>query len=69
MEYVQWLLANYEKILAVLVALIALGEAITRLTPTESDDGFVHRIGAMLDKLLKFLPNKIKQPKDIDKGD
>lgn len=59
---VEYLKANSDLILAALVAVVAAGEAITRLTPTEADDGFVKRLGGLLDKLLKFLPNNIKRP-------
>jgi hypothetical protein len=61
---VAWLKANSDSILAVLVALLALGEAVVRLTPTESDDGFVQRVGVVLSKVLDFLgvPNNLKKP-------
>jgi hypothetical protein len=47
-----------------LVAGVVLGlaEIITRLTPTTSDDGFVKRLGILIDKLLTLakVPNNIK---------
>jgi len=59
MELVNWAKDNYVNILMLLSALVAVGEIIVRFTPTQSDDGFVHRIGAYVDKLLNFakVPN------------
>ena len=56
----EWLLQNIDKMAAALLALIALAEAIVRLTPTEKDDGAVERVGAIIRKLLDVLkvPNK-----------
>lgn len=58
----QFMTANWDKISGALLAFIALAEAITRLTPTEKDDGFVERMGAIIRKILDFLkvPNAKK---------
>lgn len=43
-------------------AALAVAEAITRLTPTDKDDGFVKRIGSVVDLVfnaVKF-PNRLK---------
>lgn len=60
MSWWNWLLANGPQIGIVLTALVALGEAIVKLTPTESDDGFVTRIGLIIDKILSFIPGAKK---------
>lgn len=55
-----WLVANYAQVSAILLGAVALAEAIVKLTPTESDDGAVKRIGAIIDKLLSFIPGNKK---------
>lgn len=59
----QFLMANVDKITGATMAFLALAEAITRLTPTETDDGFVERMGAVIRKILDFLkvPNVKKE--------
>ena len=59
---IAWLKTNSDGILAILLAIVPLGEAITRMTPTEADDGFVKRLGGWIDKLLSWLPNNLKKP-------
>jgi len=53
---------NYVSMLGVVATLIGVAEVIVRMTPTESDDGAVMRIGGIVKKLLDFLkiPNKLK---------
>jgi len=58
---IAWLQANMMELSAVLVSAIALAEAVTRLTPTTTDDGFVKRMGFWVDKLLSWLPNNVKK--------
>lgn len=59
MPVVAWLQENYAGVLMLLSALVAVGEAITRLTPTKTDDGFVSRVGGVIDKVLDLakVPN------------
>lgn len=59
MQYVLWIQEHYVNVLMLLSAVVAVGEAITRLTPTKEDDGFVSRIGGVIDKVLDFakVPN------------
>lgn len=47
----------------VIPIVIAIAEAITRLTPTEKDDGFVERIGSGIRKVLDIfhVPNNKKR--------
>jgi len=42
---------------------IAIAEAITRLTPTKKDDGFVQRLG----ELIKLVLDSISTPNNIKK--
>ena len=62
---VNFLMENFGKISATLLAALGLAEAITRFTPTEKDDGAVERIGAFIRKVLDFfkMPNVKKPPK------
>lgn len=62
---VQWLVENYDKMFLILAAVIGLAEAVTRLTKTEKDDGFVQRLGSGLKKVMDMLkiPNRLKPPK------
>lgn len=62
--------ANWDLFGLVLVSGIAFAEAIVRITPTKTDDGFVTRIGGYIDIALNFLkiPNvKRKSPEDAFK--
>ena len=52
---------NWDTICLVLVSALALAESVVRLTPTQSDDGAVTRIGQMVDKLLAVVPNNVKR--------
>ncbi len=66
MELFLWIQANYIELFQFLGTLIIAAEFIVRLTPTKSDDGFVHRVGSYLDKLFDILkiPNSKKKPSD-----
>jgi hypothetical protein len=55
LELWAWLQANYVQVALVLGALVALGEAVVKLTPTETDDGFVTRIGKAIQWVLALL--------------
>ena len=39
---------------------LAGAEVVTRLTPTKKDDGFIKRIGGLVDKIFSVFPNRIK---------
>ena len=58
----KWIAENYLNLGTVLLAGVALAEAIVRLTPTKSDDGAVERIGAVIRKICDLLkvPNNTK---------
>lgn len=62
----EWLMANYVQLFQVLFATVILGETVTAVTPTKTDDGFVHRLGNIIDMLAKFfrIPNNVKKDKD-----
>jgi hypothetical protein len=57
-----WLTANGENIAVGVGGLLVFLQLVTRLTPTESDDGFVTKIGKAFDKLCDLLkiPNNKK---------
>lgn len=59
----EYLRHNWEGILIAGGALLAAAETITRLTPTEKDDGFVKRLGEIYAKLFDILrvPNLKKK--------
>ena len=63
-DLIKWIVDSKEELAALLLAIIAVGEIVTRLTPTTSDDGFVERIGGFIKKALDAigLPNKLKGP-------
>lgn len=58
-----WLNANGNNAAELLLALLFVGELISRMTKTEKDDGVVERIGAVIRKALDFLglPNRKKE--------
>lgn len=62
-NFMQFIVQNWGNISLAIMALVALAEAIVRITPTTSDDGAVERIGAIIRKILDFLkvPNNVKQ--------
>lgn len=53
-----YIIDNPDEIIA---ALIIISELITRLTPTKNDDGFLTRLGKIIDFVLSKLPNRIKK--------
>lgn len=55
-EILWFLQANWDNFLIVVFSLLAAGEAITRMTPTQTDDGFVTRVGQKIDSALKVIP-------------
>ena len=55
MQIITWLKDNYVQMLLALSALIAALELIARLTPTEKDDAFMERVGAIIRKVMDFL--------------
>ena len=59
----QWLIENYVQLFGILIGAIGLAEAITRITPTKKDDGFVERVGSFIRKIMDALriPNKKKK--------
>lgn len=70
----EWIQNNYANVLQILILLVTAGEMITRLTPTKTDDGFIKRIGAQLDRVLTVLkvPNlrkKVIESSRVDNPD
>lgn len=64
-ELIWYVQGNWDMILITTSSFIAFAEVAVRLTPTKVDDGFVHRIGSLVDRLFDFLkvPNlKRKNP-------
>lgn len=54
-EIFSFLVAHSQELAAILLAVVSVMEMVTRLTPTEKDDGAVERIGAVIRKVLDFL--------------
>lgn len=50
-QYIQWIMANSESLLAVLGAFYALATAIALITPTDKDNTVLDKIGAFFDKV------------------
>lgn len=74
MSQIKWLQDNYLEMIQALTLMVVAAEIVTRITPTKTDDGFVKRIGVLLDKVLNLLgvPNlrrQIKERSRIDDGD
>ncbi len=63
-DLIWFLQGNWDLFLPVVASFVALGEAVVRLTPTKTDDGFVTRIGVIIEKVLNALkvPNNVKPP-------
>lgn len=60
MEAVQWVLNNKENIAEAVIAILAVGAVIVRLTPTKSDDGIFKKVDDIVNKVLdwvKVVPN------------
>jgi hypothetical protein len=55
-EIIWFLQGNWDSICIVVLSLWTAGEAVTRMTPTQTDDGFVTRIGQKIDSVLKIVP-------------
>jgi C4-type Zn-finger protein len=62
MPVIQFITENYDQILIAVAGLIASAEVIVRMTPTKKDDGFVTRIGGVIDRVMDALsvPNSKK---------
>ncbi len=54
-EVVSFVVENYEQMFIALVSLVAAAEVIVRFTPTKKDDGFVKRLGELIDKAMDAL--------------
>ena len=62
MNLVNFVMKNYVEIIMAIGSIISIGQVIVRLTPTESDDGFVTKLGKAFDGICDFLkiPNNRK---------
>ncbi len=58
----EWIIAS--PYISLIIGL-AIAEFITRITPTEKDDGFVQRLGG----LIKFILDTVKTPNIVKKND
>lgn len=65
MEYLKHLYefgtTHWVEIMSIMSSLWAAAEGVVRLTPTKTDDGALHRLGALADKLLVWFPNMKKK--------
>jgi len=57
-----WLQLNGATIVAIVIGMISVAEAIVRLTPTKADDGAVERVGKFVRNIFDILkvPNRAK---------
>jgi hypothetical protein len=46
---------------------LAVAETVTRLTPTKKDDGFIQRIGSVVNRVFDLvkIPNRMKGKKKL----
>lgn len=51
MEWINWIQANWDNILAVLGAFYVFATAVAAITPTDKDDTWLEKIGAIADRL------------------
>lgn len=49
-----WLFSNYENIFAIIGAIVSVASMIVALTPSTSDDAFVGKVVAFLEKFSVF---------------
>lgn len=70
-EWVWFIQANWDLLMATILAFVTFAELAVRLTPTKTDDGAVERIGGMIRKLLDVMkvPNKAKYNPDANEED
>lgn len=59
---VDWVVANWEGLMAALVALHALALAVVNLTPTPKDDEAVAKIYKFIELLAGVFTSKAKEP-------
>ena len=63
----KWLAENWVMMLGVLSGFIFfVAEPLTRLSKTKKDDGFVKRVGGLIDRAYTVarFPNRVKEAKD-----
>ena len=53
--WIEWLKNNYVPILVLVGSTVLLAEAVVRFTPSKKDDGFVKRIGNVIDRLFDII--------------
>ena len=70
-EMVWFLQANWDLLVATVLAFLAFLELAVRLTPTKTDDGAVERIGIIVKKVFDLLkvPNNVKGEGNVNKKD
>ena len=69
-EQILWIKENWELIVPLLLALIALLRAVAHLTPTNKDDELVDRLEAFIQTLIKiFTKRPIKTEAKFDQLD
>jgi hypothetical protein len=47
-----WLIQHYTDLIAILVGLVAVGEIVVKLTPTEKDNAFLVRVVSALSAII-----------------
>ena len=56
-EYWQFLNDNWSEIFAVVTGLLMIAEVVVKLTPTESDDSALERVGRIWSKVTRLFPS------------
>lgn len=51
MEYINWATENWESVLAVITAVIAVASAVSAMTDTPKDDAIVSKIKRLIDAM------------------
>jgi len=62
MSYWEWVLEHRQTVYDGVLLLVAVATFIVRLTPTQTDDGFMARVDKYVQKVLDWIkvPNKLK---------
>lgn len=62
---IEFIIQHKDLLAETVLALIALGSLVVRLTKTETDDGLLHKIDIVVNKIFDFLklPNRKKDDK------
>lgn len=61
-QFMAWYSVHGTDLGALLIQIMIAGEAAVKVFPTERGEGFVHRLGEVIDWCMKWLPNNSKKP-------